>query len=204
MERAQLSELLYISPIENVSSIMTRGLLSHRRADRVPHQSIAMPEIQRRRSRKQVPGGSALHEYVNLYINARNTMMYARHELHETLCIIRVDPAVLDLPLVAISDQNAASDYARFHPSPSGLRYIDRERVFARSWKHPDDQREEWRHESSMCAEVLVPDRVAVALVLGAYVSCESAAGAIKVATPDLPVKVYPYLFFASEVDSDG
>jgi len=76
MRREELEELHYISPIVNVSSILTHGILSHRRASKLPHQSVAMPEIQDRRRKVQVPKARPLHEYVNLYICARNPMMY--------------------------------------------------------------------------------------------------------------------------------
>src|SRR5205823_1165758 len=63
---------LGLSPIANVPSILEHGILSHRLADRVEHESVAMPEIQMRRRTKQVPGGRPLHDYVNLYFNVQN------------------------------------------------------------------------------------------------------------------------------------
>jgi hypothetical protein len=45
MERDELKELQYITPIENVPSIMRLGILSHRSANRVGHSSVAMQDI---------------------------------------------------------------------------------------------------------------------------------------------------------------
>lgn len=156
-----------------------------------------MPEIQARRAQVIVPGGRRLHEYANLYICARNPMLFKLKGRHTVLCVLRVAPAVLDLPGVVIADQNAASDYVRFLPAPGGLARIDREQVFARSWKHPDDQVAEWRHKAAKCAELLVPDRVDPAHILGAYTS--SAAGAQQLGTvaPGLTTVVDPDLFFS-------
>jgi hypothetical protein len=71
MDRSRLKELHCIMPIKNLPSVMKRGILSNRRADSVPHESVADPEIQARRARVRVPGGRPLHEYANLYLHAR-------------------------------------------------------------------------------------------------------------------------------------
>ena len=76
MNREDLSELHYISPIANLVSIMQRGILSNRRAAKLQHQSVAKQEVQDLRAKVRVPGGRALHEYANLYICARNPMLY--------------------------------------------------------------------------------------------------------------------------------
>ncbi len=139
MKREELKELHYITPICNLCSIMTLGLLSHRRAEALGHHSIAMEEIQMRRAKKTVPGGLALHEYVNLYINARNKMLFKIKDTHADLCVLRIDPSLLDLPGVIVADQNASSDYVRFEPTPNGLQYVDKRLVFADYWTHPED-----------------------------------------------------------------
>jgi hypothetical protein len=198
MDRSQLPELQYITPIENVPSIQQHGLLSHRRATRTQHRSVAMAEIQDRRSKKKVPGGRPLHEYVNLYINARNVMLskvlYGA-SIHE-VCVLRVNPSVLDLPDVVIADQNAASEYVRFAHAPAGLARIDHATVFAQYWTHPDDQIAEWRHRSAMCAEVLVPDSVDSAYIVGAYVGSIKAQQSAAALAPALSVTLDVYKFF--------
>ena len=47
------------------------------------HVSVAMPAVQDRRARKIVPGGRRLHGYANLYICARNPMMFVRRRLEK-------------------------------------------------------------------------------------------------------------------------
>lgn len=123
-------------------------------------------------------------------------MLYRRQGQHKELCILRVDTAVLDLPSVVIADQNASSDYARFGAAPDGLRLVDRDKVFARVWAHPEDQIAEWRHKSTKCAEVLVPDVVAPEYILGAYVSEKQGRDVLQKVAPDLAVDVKPDLFF--------
>ena len=97
MNRDDINELHYITPITNVPSILQHGLLSHSRSQKVVHRSVAMAEIQQRRSGKVVPGGRPLHDYVNLYFHARNPMLYKRKAQHQGLCVLRISPEVLDL-----------------------------------------------------------------------------------------------------------
>jgi hypothetical protein len=196
MTRTELSELHNITHLANIPSILKSGILSHSRAAKVAHYSVAMEVIQDRRAAVRIPGGRRLHEYANLYINARNKMMRKLQAQHRDLCVLRVSPEVLDLPGVVIADQNASSKYVRFQDAPTGLEMIDRDMVFARSWIHPEDQRAEWRHGSVICAEVLVPDRVPSTFIRGAYVSCPENVGRIAEAAAALAVVVNNDLFF--------
>ncbi len=80
MNRADVTELYYITAIANVPSILKHGILSHKLAERLPHDSVAMPEIQERRSNKQIPGAGQLHDYANLYFDAHNPMLSKRRD----------------------------------------------------------------------------------------------------------------------------
>ena len=117
MRRDELRELHFITPIANVPSILAVGIVCHRRAQQLPHASVAMDEIQERRKDRLIPGAGHLHDHANLYLYARNAMLFKRRERHAELCVLRVSLAVLDLPNVVIADQNAASDYVRFRPA---------------------------------------------------------------------------------------
>jgi hypothetical protein len=196
MRRDELKELHYITAIENVPSVLENGILSHRRAAKLRHRSVAMEEIQERRKAVIIPSGRPLHEYANLYVNARNKMMYKIHNGHEGICVLRVNTDVLDLPGVVIADSNASSDYVRFAASPEGLRLVNRERVFAEYWTHPDDYIEQLRHGSEMCAEVLVPDRVEQKYISGAYVSCQESLEALNAIAGELAISGDRHLFF--------
>jgi hypothetical protein len=186
LTRDDLTELHCIQPFDNVLSILAGGILSHYQAKDVDHKSIASPLVQARREPVYVPGPSStkrkLHSYANLYVNARNKMLSKIKYDHGDLdiCVMRISLDVLDLPGVVVASQNASSDYARFAAAPDGLGLIDKDMVFASSWKHPNDQIAEWRHGSIMCAEVLVPDSVEPEYIEGAYVSCKAARKALR------------------------
>ena len=72
MTRENISELHCIMPTANLRSVMRSGILSHNRAKRINHASIALEDVQDRRRGKRVPGGRPLHDYANLYLHARN------------------------------------------------------------------------------------------------------------------------------------
>jgi len=191
-----LQELHYITPIENLASILERGILSHRRVSDLDHESISMPEIQDRRADKRVPSGRPLHEYVNLYFHARNPMMYKRRSQHADLSVLSVQREVIQSRGgVVVTDRNASSSYARFSHGVDGLEIVDQERVFAKYWTH-DNPLEHWKHKSIKCAEVLVPDRVDTTFVRGVYVSCPESAQRVFDIVPQCPIKVSPHLFF--------
>lgn len=195
MTRAELHELGYIVSINAVPSILERGILSHRRAEKIEHESIALEEVQSRRANVVVPNGRALHEYANLYICPHNPMLLKRRDIHDRICVLRVSVGVLDIPNAVISDSNAASKYVRFRPAPTGLAIVDRDRTFAEWWTH-DDQIEQWRHSAQKCAEVLVPHVVPASYVLGAYASCSEGRERLRALAPDLPITIDRHLFF--------
>jgi hypothetical protein len=200
LAREHLTELHSIQPLTNVRSILDNGVLSHERAARVHHESVAMEEIQARRARVTVPGtGLKLHSYANLYINGRNKMMFklVRGSVgHEKLCILRISARVLDLDGVIVADRNASTDLVRFAPSPGGLANITKELVFAEYWTH-DDPLKQQLHGAIVCAEVLVPDVVQPEFLEGAYVSSDAAATELRnLVGDDLAITRKPYLFF--------
>jgi hypothetical protein len=195
VDRAELSELHYLTPIANVPSIMQKGILCKKKASKFGPASIAMAEIQQLRANRSVPGGLEIHSYANLYFCARNPMMYKRAAQHLELCVLQVDASVLDLDGVVIADGNAASNYTAFWPSPAGLAKVNRALVFADDWRDQDQIRK-WQKSAAKCAEVLVPGQVPPDRINGAYVSCPETETALRRLGFDQPITVNPHLFF--------
>ena len=196
MERSDVRELYYITPIENVPSIMKYGILSHILSLKVPHHSIAMSEMQDKRKNKQIPRAGKLHDYANLYFDGHNPMLCKRQSLNDSICVLIIEASVIDLPHVIIADRNAASNYVRFYPVKEGLEAIEKERIFARYWTHPGNQYEEWAHKSDKCAEVLIPNRIEPKYILGAVVANQVALESLKKLESKLPVEIKGDIFF--------
>ncbi len=196
MKRSDVKYLYYIAPIENVHSILERGILCHNLAKKIKHRSVAMQAIQERRKDKAIPGAGKIHDYVNLYLNARNPMMYKCKDNYREICVLAVDPKILDHKGVIVSDMNAAIGIARFATSDEGLARLDKEKLFAHSWKHSNDLNEERRHKGLMCAEVLIPKQVQPTFIRGAFVSCLESETELKRHCPAIKTNIKPDLFF--------
>jgi hypothetical protein len=192
---SRVIELHCIMPLGNIPSVLQRGILSYESAAKLSHYSVAMQPVQDRRDQKQVPGGLKLHQYANLYFHARNPMMFKRRDEASRLCVLIVSTQVLGLPGTVISDQNAASDYARFlHPSQWELLAFDD--IYATDWRHPDDPIAYFRHKARKCAEVLVAQCVEPRFLIGAYVPDDGVAVQLANLGCILPLRVNPGLFF--------
>jgi len=187
MKRSDVEALYYICHIENLPSIIKDGILCYNKAQKLKHQVIHDPFVQERRKNKKIPAGGRLHDYANLYFNPRNAMMYKKKDLHQEICILIIDPKILNATNVIISDMNASSDYARFY-SPKELDKLDGELIFARDWRHSNPI-EYWRRKSAVCAEVLVPNFVPSTFIIGVYVSCNESRERVTHLLEDSPLR---------------
>ena len=202
MKREELTELHYITPIANLLSIMKWGIQSHRRVEAAREKgmltfSIASQKVQDIRANVQIPNGRPLHEYANLYLCARNPMMFKRKEQHKEICVLRISTVALDIEGAIVTDRNAAVKFARFEPAPHGLTIAEKDLVFAEDWRHIGDPLEYKRHKAVKCAEILIPDKTPPELIFGVYVSCLEAREIVQDTLPSLEVIVNRHLFFA-------
>jgi hypothetical protein len=202
VDRTDVKELHFITPFSNLASIDARGILCHEAAqqlDRKP-ESIAMSSVQERRASVTVPKGLRLHQYANLYFNARNPMLYCRLNRLPAIGVVSVSAQVLDRPDVVVTDRNAAATYARFSDSVEGIRVLDRDLVYARFWTGAEyNVFEADRRKKAICAEVLVPGRVPREYIRGVYVCSDEAKATAGGMGLGLKFKVNRYMFFRGE-----
>ncbi len=196
MERADVKELYFITPIANVPSIMQHGILSNKLSKKLSHESLAMEKVQARRKNKQIPGARKLHEYANLYFDAHNPMLSKKRDQNNQICILRVNPSVWDLPDVIISDRNAASDWVRFSTVSDALAALDKNKIYATYWTNASNQYDLWEQKSIKCAEVLIPGRVEAKYILGAYVANQTALKVFQQLKIQLTVCIKSDIFF--------
>lgn len=197
MNRASLEELHYITHLDNLPSILQRGILCHDQAARFKPRSVASQDVQDRRARRRVPRGRRLHEYANLYFTARNPMMYVLRDQHADLVVLRISLDILDIPGTVLADGNAASSPTAFYPSPSGLANLDGDAIFAADWTDQDIL-EYWYKKRVKCAEALVPSQVPPEFITGAYVSSQQALKRLNRLNLGLVASVNRSLFFRS------
>jgi hypothetical protein len=195
MKKSNVTDLHYIAPIENVPSILKYGILSYNQSQKLHHNSIAMQEIQEKRKNKIIPNAGRLHDYANLYFDAHNPMLSKLRDKNNEICILCIDPAVLDLPRIIIADQNASSDYVRFYQVKEGLEALGKDMLYAKYWKHQDIITE-WIHKSIKCAELLVPGKIATTYILCAFVANQTALKAIQKLNIGLTADIRTDIFF--------
>gem|GEM_PF-1030976 len=148
-----LLELYYLTPIENVPSILEKGILCYNEAYRIPHKSIAEDSVQDIRENKNI-GGRPIHDYVCLYFAKKTPMHYKRKEFEKNICYLCVDRSILLLPGVYISDGNAAAKETRF--------FCDLRKLKDISWElfPPEVRCYDGESKRKKQAEVLVPSKV--------------------------------------------
>ena len=152
--------LYHITHVRNMPSILEHGLLSHNDVHqfRISYIDISDPKVQRRRTKK-TPRGCAIHDYVSLYFNARNAMLYRiqNNMQYQDISILRMDRQLLEVDGAVFTDENAASTSSVFFDCPRNLNKLYWECIHARHpWKmYP-------RGKSIRCAEVLVPGPIPI------------------------------------------
>ena len=163
MRNSDIRGLYYITHINNLPSILERGILSHEKIQttRIPYTRIYDNSIVERRRHRSTPEGRSLWHYVNLFFQPRNSMLY--RVIDETgrqnLAVLGVTNAVLQEQGIFITDGIAASRLTQIHPQPRGLEILQaqQEIIQSRSWIS-------WNHceelERKLMAECLVPNQV--------------------------------------------
>lgn len=139
MKKLQIKSLYYITHINNLPSILERGILSHAsiEAREIPFTPVYDRGIISKRKEKPTPDRRSLWEYANLYFQPRNPMMYrVVHEKdRQNLAVVGVAAGVLNEPGVFITDGNAANDPTRFYPTPEGMKILQQQwKIIQNDW----------------------------------------------------------------------
>ncbi len=200
----KLRGLYYITHIDNLPSILDKGILCHRviEEEKIVYARIYDPEIVGRRKSIQAPDNKSLWDFVNLYFQPRNAMLYRVAYFSganvEDVCIIGLRSDVLSVSDVYITDGNAVSSSTQFYRAKEIQKHLKRIREIT--------DREWWANEDGskrqQMAECLVPHSVPPEYFSEIYVPNHSAQ--LKVEEKireskfrrDIPVIPEPELFF--------
>ncbi|GAB4532300.1 MAG: DarT ssDNA thymidine ADP-ribosyltransferase family protein [Anaerolineae bacterium] len=143
--KRRIENLYYIAPVENLPSILERGVLSHAEVEKQKIRFVPIYDAQIVASRQQrtTPDGSSLWEFANFYFQARNPMLYrvVHERKSKNIVVLALKPQVLDLARF-ISIGNAASPYSEILPKEEGLRRLLSREVWEMvksDWWRPED-----------------------------------------------------------------
>lgn len=143
--RQSIENLYYIAPVENLSSILERGILPHAEIERQGIKALRIYDAQIVAGRRErtTPDGRSLWDFANLYFQPRNPMLY--RVVHEGkskhIVVLAIRPQVLDLAqYIAIG--NAASLMSEILPKDKGLQALRSKEIWDMinvDWWRPED-----------------------------------------------------------------
>lgn len=189
--------LYYITHVDNISSILRKGILSHKLVEEqyVQFTPIYDAQIVSNRRDRLAPDGRSLWEFANLYFQPRNPMLYRviseKEKRH--IAIVSVKPQVLETPGAFVTTGNAAS------PLSEILSVRDGVEVITQMWSviNSDWWKEEDGSKRKIMAECLVPDSISPELIHSIYVTSRDVADRISLlSTSKISIVPEPHMFF--------
>lgn len=192
MARFRFRNLYYITHIDNLPSIVNRGILAHEivERDHIPFTPLYDSQIVSNRKSIMTPDHRSLWEFANLYFQPRNAMLYrvVNEKGVEHIAIVAVRRDVLDRNDVYITTGNAAHSQSEILERNQGRKVISKmQDILENEW---------WNREDGslrkMMAECLVPDQISPDLIEGIYVASDVVRDRVKSMLPSANVSVIP------------
>ncbi len=196
--KPEVKGLYYITHVDNLPSILQRGILAHRVVEEsgIPYTPIYDKSIVSNRQKRTTPDGRSLWDFANLYFQVRNPMLYRiLHEKRDSdIAVIGVRPLVLKEPQGFVALGNAASGATEILPTSDGLSRITEiwDEISSDWWNAVDGSKRK------IMAEYLAPNCIAPEHIHSLFVSSHAVADKLKAqALPrTVPVVPEPYMFF--------
>lgn len=105
--------VFHITHIDNLRGILEYGLQSHNNKHK--KADISNKDVNQRRDKRETIYYKNLHEYVPLYFNCRNAMLYqTQHTLNESIVILVFDQSIMLEDGTIFTNKNAATVDVRF------------------------------------------------------------------------------------------
>lgn len=193
------SELYNINSITNIQSIIYLGLLSNKliKDANIKYEDLSLLGVQLERDKEKVDGYHYLHEYANLFFNARNSMMYYlihNHNIND-LCILVFDINVININKTYVSDGNCAKGITNKYPANIGYRYLNASDIKSRYWVYEDGSINEIL-KNEMSSEVLVLNKIPQHFIKRIIVANEIAKNNIEKLNVKIDIEINKDLFF--------
>ena len=154
----RINQLYYITPVQNIVSILERGILSHDTIEKegIQYYTIYDKDVLAHRLSKVALGGRRLTSYANFYFQPSNSMLFSLVKKYDpdSIVVVGVSPTILKTKGVLITNGNAANNETMIFPVEmrSEVLGIIKDVLESETWS-PDQKR-------SRMAECLYPDRV--------------------------------------------
>ncbi len=185
--------LYYICHVSNIESILENGIFARAQIKKkeIKHEDIHDDGVLMLRD-KEVPSGKNLREYVNLYFQARNAMLYrlVQNFGRENLAILSIKSSVIESEGSYFTDRNAATHAAEFYSDIKKLNRIDKKILKNEYWTDSADTKQK------MMAEVLVEDKVSPDNIMAIYLPQKSDTIKKLVGSKNISIIIEHSMFF--------
>lgn len=198
----KIKQLFYITHIDNVASILKHGIMSHRQIEetKIPFTRIYDAQIVSSRQNRQTPDNKSLWEYANVYLQARNPMLYrvlCEKDASE-IAVIGVDRSIMTTAGSFFSAGNAASyssDIVPIKDSANAFKEV-KNSLDNQWWNDVDGSKRK------IMAECLIPTNIDPEYLRTIYVSNDANAEKVKRLASGYKIHVIPepQLFFDSSI----
>jgi hypothetical protein len=152
LDSFRIEYLYHMTHKSNLQNILQNGLLSHNQArnGRLTQVDIADNQVNDRRSRNEPIYQKSIHDYVPLYFNPKNPMLYRRGNIQNDIIILAIDRNLLYQTNTVFTNGNAAAGATSFYSNPDDLTNLNWACINAEYWNDIVDGKR------IKCSEVLV------------------------------------------------
>ena len=161
--------LFHMTHINNLKNILANGLYSH--SQMTDYFDISNQDVNIRRARQENFHKLKLHDYVPLYFNPRNAMLYQRQkDFSSELVILEIDKKVILNDYTLFSKGNAARSDCKIEASLLKVKDFPWNNIYASTWSNNGEVDE--AQKSIMMSECLVRAHIPPEYIL--HVHCIS------------------------------
>ena len=194
LEELAPATVYHMTHIKNLPSILEHGLLAHNN----PYQQVDISNqaVNARRSHCETIYGRSVHDYVPLYFNPRNAMLYKTQiQYRSDIVMLGFSNEVLLMENSLFTNGNASSNGIWFSNDLESLNDINWNNVFSQSWYgYPESLKR------TMMSEVLVHQQLGLTMLESIYCSNDAVTRQVKqhVSMKSIKITTQKDLFFGN------
>lgn len=156
------TRLFHMTHINNLSSILEKGLFSHSKVEE--YTDISDKSVNSLRNRIEQYHDFKIHDYVPFYFNPRNAMLYRmQKEYYSNIVILEIDKKIIIKDYTLFSEGNAARKDSSLISCKYNLLNFPWLDIYSKSW-HVNGFTDQNR-KSLMQSECLIYDHVPVDMI---------------------------------------
>jgi len=132
-----INYIFHMTHINNLSSILQNGLLSHN--NNFVNIDISNKEVNDRRNSIEPIYYRNIHSYVPFYFNPKNAMLYSKKGIQDYIIILAVDRTLIYQHNSLFTDGNAASNVTKFYNDLTKINNLNWDCINAKTWFDIED-----------------------------------------------------------------